>query len=54
MGSVDAISSYFLELEWKVCKYFTSQDIKGNCVFPNPELFEPSIDVFSIDGLFIS
>jgi len=54
MGCVNAISSYFLEFEWKVGKYFTGQDVKGNRILPNPELLKPSIDVFSLHDLFIS
>jgi len=52
--SIDAISSYFLEFEWKVGKYFTGQDVKGNRILPTPELLKPSIDVFSLHDFFIS
>jgi hypothetical protein len=54
VGGIDAISSYFLEFEWKVGKHLTGQDVKGNRVLPNPELLKPSVDVFSIHDVLIS
>ncbi len=42
-----------LEL-WKIGKYLTGQNIKGNGILPNPELFKTSVDVFSIHDRCIS
>ena len=42
-----------LEL-WKIGKYLTGQNIKGNGILPNPELFKTAIYVFPIHDRCIS
>jgi hypothetical protein len=62
MGRINAITSYFLEFKWKVGKYPTAQNVKGNIIpaedgifdLPDPKLFKPSIDIFTIHDLSIS
>ena len=54
MGGIDGVSGDLLEFKWKVGKYFTGQDVKGNRVLPHPEFLKPSIDVFSIHDVLIS
>jgi len=41
-------------LKWKFRKYFIGQNIKGNGILPDPEVFKTSINVFSIHDGFIS
>ena len=54
VGSIDTVSSHLFELEWKVRKYLTAQDVERDCIFPNSKLFKPSIDIFSFHDWFIS
>ena len=54
VGSIDTIGSHLFELEWKVSKYLTGQDVKSDRILPNSKLFKPSIDIFSFHDGFIS
>jgi hypothetical protein len=54
MSSIDAVGSYFLELEREGRKYFASHYVKGNRILPYPKLLKTSVDVPAIHALLIS
>ena len=54
MSSIDAVSSYFLELEREGREYFACHDVEGNRILPYPKLLKPPVDVLAIHALLIS
>jgi hypothetical protein len=53
VGGIDAISTDFLKLKWKIGKLFTDHDIQRDRLLPDPKLFESPIKVFSIHEVSI-